>query len=107
MGAPAEMILWPPSPAQLQLEPDDVHVWAATLQISPERLADFAAMLSGDEKERAAKFKFERHRHRFVAGRGQLREILGRYTSVKPVSLNFGYSPHGKPFLETPGEQGV
>ena len=32
-----------------------------------------------------------------VAGRGLLREILGRYLQIKPDKLDFSYSPNGKP----------
>jgi 4'-phosphopantetheinyl transferase len=39
-------------------------------------------------------------RNRFIARRGLLRVILGRYLDLKPASIRFGYGPKGKPFLE-------
>jgi 4'-phosphopantetheinyl transferase len=52
---------------------------------------------------RADRFRFELHRNRFVAGRGLLRLILGKYRELPPGSLRFSYGPNGKPEL-TPGE---
>lgn len=63
-------------------------------------MASLTATLSRREKERAAKFKFDLHRNRFVAGRGQLRTVLGRYLRADPSKLEFAYSPQGKPELE-------
>jgi 4'-phosphopantetheinyl transferase len=94
-----EKILWPPAPAVLQLGENAAHVWAAPLDVTAEVLANLTETLSPDEKERAAKFKFERHRNRFCVGRGWLREILGRYLQSKPGELRFNYSSNSKPAL--------
>jgi 4'-phosphopantetheinyl transferase len=53
-----------------------------------------------DERHRAGRFRFDLDRNRFIARRGLLRVILGRYLDVKPASIRFGYGPNGKPFLE-------
>jgi 4'-phosphopantetheinyl transferase len=55
--------------------------------------------LAEDERVRAARFHFEKDRCRFVAARGALRAILGRYLRVPPARLRFRYGPHGKPAL--------
>lgn len=60
------------------------------------------ALLSGDELARAARFVFDLHRHRYLAGRLALRELLGRYLDRAPGDVHFAYSPYGKP--EVPGE---
>src|SRR3712207_7045713 len=51
----------------------------------------FRSLLSADELERAGRFHFRKDRDRFVAGRGALREILGRYAGVAPQRLRFRY----------------
>ena len=56
-------------------------------------------MLSPDELTRAKKFKFDKHRNRFIAGRGVLREILGKYLGANPSELRFEYQTNGKPEL--------
>jgi len=76
-----------------------VHIWQWNLDAG-ER-GDFArywATLSIEERQRADKFRFERHRRRFVAGRGALRRILGRYLALPPQAVALDYGPHGKPF---------
>ena len=88
------------SPARPQLAEGEVHVWRVTLDVEPGRLAGIAALLSPDEAERAARFRFERDRRRFIAGRGTLRAVLARYLSADPAELRFRYGPQGKPALD-------
>ena len=95
----AGAIHWPVAPARLQLEKTGAHVWAASLHTAPTVLTSLARTLSEAEQERAARFKFEPGRKRFIAGRGLLRAILGRYLQTGPAELKFVYGPHGKPAL--------
>ena len=81
------------------LAADEVHLWLASLQPSPERLAGLAATLTVDERERAARFRFPKHRDRFIAGRGLLRELLGAYLNRLAAALRFSQGPRGKPML--------
>ena len=60
-------------------------------------LETYAQTLSPDEKARADRFRFDKHRNRFIAGRGILREILGQYLRASAEELRFGYSAKGKP----------
>ncbi len=90
---------WSPALAELKLSRDDVHVWQASLDQPTERLQQLAKTLSNDEQERAKRFYFEQDRQRFIAGRGILRTILGRYLSLEPKELQFCYSHRGKPAL--------
>ena len=55
--------------------------------------------LSDDECERAARFRFDRDRRRFVAGRSALRSLVGSYLDVAPDEVAFEYGPQGKPFV--------
>jgi len=73
--------------------------------VEPARLEALRAALSPDENERAERFVFPRHRDRFRAGRGQLREILARYLRVAPSAVAFAYGAEGKPRLA--GEDAV
>ena len=61
--------------------------------------------LAPAERERAARFHFPRDRNRFIAGRGALRQILGRYLQTDPIKLQFTYGPHGKPALAQGAEE--
>jgi 4'-phosphopantetheinyl transferase len=52
-----------------------------------------------DEQTRADRFRFPRDSHRFIASRGILRTLLGRYLHVPPAHLRFCYGDRGKPAL--------
>ena len=88
---------WKPSSDVAGLDPGGVDVWAASLDDLPEN--SLRVLLSADERERGERFHFERDRRRFVAARGLLRLLLGRYLDVDPAGLRFGYGPRGKPSL--------
>lgn len=96
---------WPPAPADLGLDSDEVHIWCAALDQGSARVSDLAQLLSVDERERAGRFVFEQHRQHFIVGRGLLRLILGRYLALAPHQLKFEYGPQGKPALAHPVRQ--
>src|SRR5881394_833913 len=75
---------------------DAVDGWCVRLDAAPE---PFYATLSDDERSRAARFRFERDRQRFVVARGVLRELLGRYLDIDPGQIRFVYNAFGKPEL--------
>lgn len=68
----------------------------------------FLCTLDLEERERASRFHFEKHRRRFIAGRGVLRLLLGRYLGIAPEAVRFVYGPYGKPSLaEAHGASGL
>ncbi len=81
------------------LQDGEVHVWLVHVPSARVRLNDLAALLSADERERAARFRFERHRERAQVARGVLRSLLGHYTRCDAAAIRFAYNPHGKPEL--------
>ncbi len=80
------------------LSPDDVHIWRASLYVEAP-IAHVEQTLSPDERERAARYRFERDRDRYIVARGALRAILGRYLGLAPADPRFVYGPQGKPAL--------
>jgi 4'-phosphopantetheinyl transferase len=90
--------IWQPPPAELSLARDEVQVWRARLDPSPQ-LADFSAMLAADERARALRYRYQIDRQHFIAARGLLRLLLSRYLGVSPADLSFRYSALGKPSL--------
>lgn len=99
MNSLAETIQWPARTEAPPLAGVEIHVWATPLNASVGALEDFRRTLSSDELARSNRFKFEKHRNRFIAGRGALRTILGSYFRATPGELSFGYSTNGKPSL--------
>jgi 4'-phosphopantetheinyl transferase len=99
--------LWSANPGQLALAPDEIHVWRAYLDFEPASLRGFEMTLSPDEKARAERFHFPRDKNAFVATRGILRELLGRYVGRAPTELVFDYGDRGKPSLRGTASQPV
>jgi 4'-phosphopantetheinyl transferase len=80
---------------------NEVHVWRVGLDITSLQREILLGMLSADEVERAGRFHFERDQKRFIAARGMLRQLLGRYLGKPPQELRFEYTANGKPVLAT------
>lgn len=81
---------------------DEIHLWSAGLEVSPERLAQLAALLSPAEQARAERYKFERVRRRYRVTWGLTRSLLGQYVATEPRALSFAFGPKGKPSLLEP-----
>ena len=88
--------LWTTPPSSLSLSKDEVHVWSCSLNLSRSFISSLRSELSGDELDRAERFYFEIDQRRFIARRGLLRVILGRYLKINPRQLRFHYNEFGK-----------
>jgi 4'-phosphopantetheinyl transferase len=80
----------------------DVHVWRIGLDVSDRQSACLLATLATDEKARAEKFCMPGLARHYIAARGALRGILGRYLAMDPVDVAFAYEKNGKPVLALP-----
>lgn len=92
-------IVWQSPPATISLPLTELHLWRVNLHRSPDELQIFQSVLSPDEIDRAQRFRQPHHQQRFIAGRGILRSLLGRYLACDPAQLEFHYASHGKPYL--------
>jgi 4'-phosphopantetheinyl transferase len=77
----------------------EVDCWCVMLDVPPETYASLYATLADDERDRSARFRFERDRRRFVVARGALRDVLGRYVGTPADQIRFVYNAFGKPEL--------
>ena len=78
----------------------DARIWIAHLDsILPNDMIGLLASLDSGERERAAQFRFERDRQRFIAARGVLRLLLGSALNIPASELVFEYGRHGKPVI--------
>jgi 4'-phosphopantetheinyl transferase len=90
------------SPSTLRrLGERDVHVWQLSLNNASSEASSLHQLLSPDEAERAARFRFEKHRDNFVVGRARLRMLLASYLGIAAPELRFTYAAQGKPLLST------
>ncbi len=88
--------------AGLPLPPGEIHLWEVALDPPPAVVERLARSLAEDERERAARFRFDRHRRQYMVGRGALRSLLADYTGQTPATVRFVYGPRGKPGLAPP-----
>ncbi len=91
--------LWDPPLDMPLLRRDEVHVWVARLDCAEDALHRFRGYLSTAESRRADRFLHVTPRRRFIAARGQLRCLLGRYLGCAPGHLTLCEGRYGKPYL--------
>lgn len=90
---------WSDPPSLLTVGNDEVHVWRAFLDQTPDQASLFESLLSEDEIARAWKYRFPLHRDRFVSRRAFIRLLLGRYLRTQAPEIDFEYTDYGKPLL--------
>ncbi|MHC4090992.1 MAG: 4'-phosphopantetheinyl transferase family protein [Planctomycetota bacterium] len=83
----------------LPLGAAEIHVWFAPLDAVADSADDGEHLLDDEERARADRFRFARHRRRFVARRRILRLVLGRYLGRAPHQLRYVLNRFGKPRL--------
>ncbi len=77
----------------------EVQLWAATLAPPVARVDELRRLLTSEELARAARFRFDRHRRRFIVRRGVLRLLLAQYLGQSPREVRFEEGEKGKPFV--------
>ena len=90
---------WPLGPTHLSFDKNKVDIWRAALDQTTPVIHALSLTLSPDERERAAKYQFQKDRKHFVVARGVLRNILSRYLNIESAQLHFCYDAYGKPAL--------
>jgi 4'-phosphopantetheinyl transferase len=81
------------------IEPEEVHLWVASLEVEAGDIPPSEALLSEDERIRALRLRRREDRIRFVAARATVRRLLGAYLGLPPAELRFAYGPTGQPRL--------
>ncbi len=88
------------------LDDQDVHIWLLSLDGSLA-LGNGVGVLSAEERDRAARFVFERDRRRFEIGRMAQRAVLATYAGVRPADIQYQASENGKLSLTVPRNPGL
>ena len=89
----------PGSLKRIALAATEIEIWQTRLDLSTEVVSQCAELLSNDERLRAHRFHYERHRRRFIVARGTLRVLIGGYLGIGAASIRFSYLKNGKPGL--------
>ncbi|WKZ67920.1 MAG: 4'-phosphopantetheinyl transferase superfamily protein [Flavobacteriales bacterium] len=83
--------------------PGSVHLWFAPLRDLEAFHDRYLGMLDAEEHERAARFRQEADRMRYILGHGFLRETLAHCLQAQPEALRFSRGPFGKPAVDGSG----
>lgn len=86
-------------PATVALAEGEVHIWLVRADDAGVCHACCENLLSAEERERAARFKFEKDRRLYTAAHAGLRSILAAYLNAAPGDLEFELGRRGKPRL--------
>ncbi|PHN08618.1 4'-phosphopantetheinyl transferase family protein [Flavilitoribacter nigricans] len=97
--------MWKEAPEIALPVAGEVHLWKVELTVPAPTLDHYQTIIAQEEKERAAKFYFEKDRHQYIVGRARLRLLLGRYLDLAPQAVRFEFNQFGKPNF--PNEQGL
>jgi 4'-phosphopantetheinyl transferase len=85
------------SPEDLTLEKNEAQIWLAPLD--EQNTDELWQIVSAEERARAGRFRFERDKRRFIAARGVLRILLGKYLRISPQQIRFEFGKYGKPSI--------
>ncbi len=78
-------------------------MWCVPLEAPTGEIDAWSQTLSPDEQQRADRFRFDRHRVRFIVRHGVLRAILAKYLDFPAGRLEFSVGQYGKPTLKQTG----
>jgi hypothetical protein len=73
---------WNHSPDNIEIIGDEAHVWRASLDQDAKVIANLAALLSQDGRQRAMRYHRPVDRDRFIVGRGILRRVISGYLAL-------------------------
>jgi len=74
-------------------------IWLINLNNSKLQAMDHS-ILDSIEAARAARFKYDQHRQRFIASHIAMRMILAKYLETQPQNLTYAKEINGKPYLQ-------
>lgn len=90
---------WPDGPAVVATT-NAISLFIASLEELRPMTDKHEAVLDASERERAARFRFDADRERFILGHGWMRSMLGMALGMPAADLRFVRGPFGKPQLE-------
>ena len=93
------MTLWHNPDEGIALEEGTIHIWLSYLNLHEARIKHLYPLLDSEEKERSERFKFYKHRKRFIVSHGFMRSVLSLYLDTPADLLEFSLREQGKPKL--------
>jgi 4'-phosphopantetheinyl transferase len=85
----------------------EAHLWIARPGDirDPDLLLGYDALLTADEREKVARYRFEKDRHTSLVTRALVRTVLSRYAEVQPADWRFVANQYGRPEVSEPSEE--
>jgi 4'-phosphopantetheinyl transferase len=101
---------WTPARPIAPLDAGEVQVWRLRVDLEGHTRAAggaIAEVVTPDERERAARFRQEADRQRFLHGRLLLRTFLGHHLDIAPRDVSFVNGEFGKPEVQRQADTGM
>lgn len=76
-----------------------LHLWSIDLALGESQVEALTLQLTDEERQRAQRFRFPRHRRRFLVRRARLRQLVAAYQGISNEAMAFEYTARGKPYL--------
>ena len=86
--------------AQRSATQTDSEIYLYCLDLDAGTLESASALLAADERARAARFRFDLHRQRYLRGRAALRRVLGQHLGIAPQRVALRTLQFGKPVVD-------
>ncbi|MBT58862.1 MAG: hypothetical protein CL393_04955 [Acidiferrobacteraceae bacterium] len=98
--------LWSPTDTLPALSQEEIHLWDINLATTPEVTNLLSTSLSSKELEYAHR-RPEKLRSRYIASKGYLRHLLGKYLGIPPGEIRYIFGELGKPALSPEFKSGL
>lgn len=95
-------------PEGFELDSHVIHIWRINLEQEGVVCQELSQYLDAQELTRADRYRHSQARQQFIAGRAQLRQILGAFLNTPASKIQFDTGQYGKPRLAgTECDQGL
>ena len=87
---------------------NEIHLWLAfSDDVTEHTLREYRELLSDEEREQEARFRFEKDRRRYRITRALVRTTLSRYVSLDPRDWRFEANQYGRPEIANAEAKGL
>ncbi len=85
----------------MEIYPATAYLWFSFLEeIQDEKLiAEYRRLLPSSERDKLGRYRFDRHKKRYLVGRALIRTVLSSCTGVAPDQITLAREAHGRPYL--------
>lgn len=83
----------------IMLTNNTLDIWTIPLNVPESELLQMFSVLNEEEKKSAMRFRFDKHRRRYIASHAAMRTILAKALSISAANLQFQTQKEGKPYL--------